>query len=193
MAALTLSLIKSAMSLRSLCWRGVASALALALLACTPRYDWREVRAGGAEVLLPAKPQNQTRAVNLSATSVDMTMHAARIGDESYAYSWVAVPPAEAAASLAAMRAALLRNIDGRLIASRVVAMARTESGATPLAGEEIEATGHIGASAVVLHARLAYRAGHVWQFAVYGPQAELASATGRQAIETFLLSAKVD
>lgn len=56
------------------------AALAAVLLgACSPEYNWREVRAAdqGYVVMLPGKPASMTRTIQLDGLEVPMTMQGA--------------------------------------------------------------------------------------------------------------------
>ena len=109
----------------------VACALAMMLVACSPEYDWRDVRSPGGEywVQLPARPAIMTRRIHLEGLAVDMTMQGAKVGDNSFTVALVPLPgqagaqsggqsggQAEAAGFsaeriLLAMREQMLRNI----------------------------------------------------------------------------------
>ena len=91
-----------------------------ALTACTPDYDWRDIRAPGGEywVQLPSKPAGMTRRIHLQGFAVDMTMQGARVKENAFTVALAPLPsqPAEGAglspeAMLAAMREQMLRNI----------------------------------------------------------------------------------
>jgi hypothetical protein len=97
--------------------------LAVFLVACSPEYDWRDIRAPGSEywVQLPAKPATMTRRIHLEGLAVDMTMQGARVKDNAFTVALVPLPDqsggqAEAAGMsadriLLAMREQMLRNI----------------------------------------------------------------------------------
>ena len=105
----------------------MACALAMMLVACSPEYDWRDVRSPGGEywVQLPARPAIMTRRIHLEGLAVDMTMQGAKVGDNSFTVALVPLPgqagaqsggQAEAAGVsaeriLLAMREQMLRNI----------------------------------------------------------------------------------
>jgi hypothetical protein len=104
--------------------RFTACALVLpALLACSPKFDWREVRspADAYAVSLPGKPQVVTRDVELPLAAgphkVSMTMTSAGVGPTMFAVGVAHLPagvPQDTAAvqaSMAFFRDGLLRNI----------------------------------------------------------------------------------
>lgn len=90
--------------------------LACLVLACTPKFDWREVQGAGApySVMLPAKPASQSRPINLDGVQVMMTMMAAEAGGVTFAVGTAELPDAAAAQkALGAMKTALVKNIGG--------------------------------------------------------------------------------
>lgn len=177
----------------------------LFLAGCSPKYDWREVHGdSGTVALFPDKPKAATRVVELGGVSVNMTMQLARVDDLSFALAWADLPltsaaPADATnadtarlKALAAMRAALIRNFGGQVVAAEPVAIARAERGAATVSGEALDVAGSADGKPVLLQARLAGHGTRVWQLAVYGPAQAMRSATGREAAETFLLSVRL-
>lgn len=180
---------------------------ALLLLAgCSPKYDWREVRGdSGTVALFPDKPKAAARTIELAGMSVNMTMQLARVDDLSFALAWVDLPFTSAALAdatnadkarlkaLTAMRAALIRNFAGQVIAAEPVAIARAERGVAPVSGEALNLAGSADGKPVLLQARLVGHGSRVWQLAVYGPAQAMRSATGREAAETFLLSVRLN
>jgi len=184
-------------------WRSPVGAvlvvLACALLAaCYPTFDWRDVRDDGAVVLFPDKPQTMARNVELDGLTVAMTMQATRVAGLSFALARVALPAgADAAVVLpklvAGLRNALARNINGKLVNQGPAAIARIERGATPIAGEALEATGQGAGQTIALQARLVGHGTRVWQIAVYGAQDDMAKASAREAVDTFLLSLRLE
>jgi len=107
--------------------RTVAGLFAVAaLLGCSPKLDWREVRSAADvyAVSLPGKPQVVTRDVELPLATgpqkVSMTMTSAGVGPTMFAVGVAHLPasvPQDAAAlqaSMAFFRDGLLRNIGVR-------------------------------------------------------------------------------
>ncbi|HYD78974.1 MAG TPA: hypothetical protein VEC06_04135 [Paucimonas sp.] len=157
-----------------------AGAIALCLAACTPRFDWREVRGTEAPytVLMPAKPASHARPINLGGTQVVMTMTAAEVDGALFAVGTAVMPDAAAAGNaLAAMKTALINNIGGTLKSEKAVAAAGT-------ATLELEAVGG-GPQPRLLFARLAASGTRVYQVVALGPE----KALPREAVDTFLTS----
>lgn len=65
--------------------------LTLALVACSPSLNWREVRPGGGELkaLLPCKPDQATRRQSLAGYELDLTMLGCEASGGLYAISVV--------------------------------------------------------------------------------------------------------
>lgn len=167
----------------------VAASAALLLGACTPRYDWREVRGTGAApfvVLLPAKPSTLSHPIELNGTPLTMSMTAAKVGQVAFAVGSAELPDAGAAeAALDAMKSALVGNIGGTVRQQKT----------TPAAGAghdrslEIEAVGRAGDAPVLLAARFIAHRQYVYQVVLLGPEKSIT----RDMIDTFLSSFKID
>lgn len=159
----------------------VASTL---LCACSPKYDWREIRGEGApySVLLPAKPASHSRPVNLDGNQVTMTMTATEVDGVTFAVGTAELPDAaRAAGAVTAMKNALVKNINGT-----VQREAAASGGGN--AAIEIDATGKDRSGQVrMLHARFLARDKRVYQILVTGKE----GAVPREAVDTFLASFK--
>lgn len=167
----------------------LAATAVLLLSACSPSYDWREVRGGEVPftVLLPAKPATLSRPVNLGGTQVTMTMTAAEVNGIAFAVGSAQLADAAAAsAALDAMKAAMLNNIGGTVRAEKT---STTGTGRTI----DLEAVGvpasARGSTPTLLAARFAARGPRVYQAIVLGPEQSIP----RDAIDTFLDSFKAD
>ena len=82
--------------------------------ACSPTFDWREVRpeGGGVKALFPCKPATETRTVELAGARVPMTMYSCRAGDALFAVAHADVgDPALVAPTLRQMRESAARNV----------------------------------------------------------------------------------
>lgn len=150
-----------------------------ALTACTPRHDWREIRADDDHYLapMPARPDRMTRPIDLDGLAVSMTMQGARVEGVAFVVGAVRLPDDSVAVrerALAAMRTAMVRNIRGNesradAVAVPVVDASGGVAGSAP--GWRIEATGRAGEREVVMHALFASRGGRAWQAVVLGPE----------------------
>ncbi len=91
--------------------------MAIAAAACSPDYNWRQAPAvdSRADVLLPGRPAEMSRRVELAGHDVDMSMLGARVGEQTYTLAWVDLPDATPQTRdqvLAAMSEGMLRNIE---------------------------------------------------------------------------------
>ncbi|HWU97154.1 MAG TPA: hypothetical protein VN114_01480 [Oxalicibacterium sp.] len=175
--------------------RLLIAAIALTLAACSPQFDWREIRSDAAPyvVAMPAKPSTFSRKIDLDGTETVMTMTAAEVGDVTFAVGMAELPDAtRAQLSLAAMKTALVNNIRGTVRQEKVLTMAQTQtaSGGT-LAVTEIEATGPASAATGnqprVLFARFVARDKRVYQLVATGPE----KAVTRDIVATYFSSFK--
>ncbi|HYD95127.1 MAG TPA: hypothetical protein VEC01_07370 [Noviherbaspirillum sp.] len=153
------------------------AACALLLAACSPKFDWREVRGGDAPfiVLLPAKPASHTRTIDLDGVKVAMTMTAAEVDGVTFAVGSAEMQDAaQAQQALAAMKTALVRNIGGSITQEKTAGPATID----------VEAK---GAQARVLIARFAARDKRIYQAVMLGNE----KAISRDAADTFFTSFK--
>lgn len=106
--------------------RGLFLLLSLTLIACSPKFDWREVRNVDAPlmVLLPAKPASHSKEIDLDGIKVKMTMIAADVDQLSFAVAYAEVGKDELNGlikenrqkqALKAMQTGMLNNIQGRI------------------------------------------------------------------------------
>lgn len=163
------------------------AACALLLAACSPQYDWREVRGAGAPftIVLPGKPASHTRAINLDGLPVTMMMTAAEVDHVTFAVGTAELPDgAQAEKALGAMKIALVRNINGTLVREKPVT-----AGGMPAI--EIEASGpaaaHTDGRPRLLLARFVARGNSVYQLVVVGGD----KPEVRDAADIFLTSFK--
>lgn len=88
--------------------------LAMVLAACNPTFNWREVRADGAELvaLLPCKSDRASRQVVLAGLQIDLQMMGCEAGGGTFAVSHARLPDASRANEvLADWRLATLANM----------------------------------------------------------------------------------
>jgi hypothetical protein len=169
-----------------------ALASCLLLAACSPPFDWREVRGAQAPyvILMPAKPTSSTRDIDLGGGPISMTMSVARAEDISFSItSGKLAQPSAADATLLAMKSSLLKNTS---------AAVRNETASTAPDGTKLlalEGTFSIAAPgsaarpgnapSALLAARFAARNGYVYQVVAYGPEKALSG----QVLDTFFTS----
>ena len=175
-------------------WRSLsaAAALAVALAACSPPFNWREVRSpDGFTVLLPGRAQTVSREVSLPDLRVPMSMTSTGIGATLFAVGVAQLPADANAQALPLFRDALVRNIGGTLIGTSAVPFALPPGDARKLiASEAIEATGRdAGGRAVRLAARLIIVDDRLFQLVALGAESELPA----DAADTFFSSFRLN
>jgi hypothetical protein len=179
----------------STAWRLLAAALALSLLgACSPAYDWREIRVGddGYVVMMPDKPARMTRPIDLDGMKVSMTMQGARVNELAFTVGEAVLPDETLETrerAVAAMRTAMVHNIGGtesKAEALAVPVIDRAGRRVGTASGWRIEAAGRAYDKPVVMLALFASRGGHAWQAVVLGPEPDREQA--RQFFDGFKL-----
>ncbi|HTH43858.1 MAG TPA: hypothetical protein VL528_02140 [Oxalicibacterium sp.] len=177
--------------------RVAAAAMLLALTACSPRYDWRELHAADAPyaVAMPARPASFSRQIDLNGVPVSMTMTAAEVGKVTFAVGSAELPTAQQAqASLDAMKTALVRNIRGTIRQQRTLTIPQSShADGGRVAVIEIAAIGPADQAsdgqARALFARFVAKDKRVFQLVATGPEAALQ----RELVDTFFSSFKLD
>lgn len=161
-------------------------AMLFVLGACSPKFNWREVRPqdGHFVIMLPAKPDTFSREVNIGGNLVAMTMTAAEIDGVTFAIGSAVLPDAGTAAiALTAMKTALVRNINGTI--------AREAASAAHSSAIEVEAVETLPPNHTrqprLLIAHFIAKGTRVYQLVVVGPEQKLS----REAADTFFASFK--
>jgi len=160
-----------------------AALCALALGACDPKFNWREVKGKNPPftVLLPAKPASLTRPINLDGLKVDMTMTAAEVDGVSFAVGAVQLADAaQAQAAARAMQTAMVNNFHGT---------AKPLERATDPMDIEASGTPAAGAPGMLLIGHFAAAGNRAYQVIVVGPEKEVS----REQAATFLASFKAE
>lgn len=148
-----------------------ALALGGALAACSPTFDWRTImnNDNGYTVDLPAKPDNDQRAVQIDGTPMQMAMQTAEAGDAVFAVGTVMLPndsEATQRAALEFLRTGLARNV-GATPDAHAVQIPLAAGG--QVLGLEMKLTGEAGSQheTRTVYARLVARGRHVYQAAI--------------------------
>ena len=109
----------------------LASTLALAMVACTPTLNWREVRLDGLTALLPCKPDQAQRSVRLGTVDIQMDMVGCEAADALYAISHLRAQDVnQAAGLLSEWRAATLSNLHATSVHPHAFKLAKVADGA---------------------------------------------------------------
>ena len=133
-------------------WRSALTAVVvLFALACSPRFDWRDVRTNdGAVASLPGRAQTVTRELDLAGQRVSMTIWSTGVGPTMFAVGSAQLPaalvsdPAGRAQAMTYFRDGLVRNIGGMVTSSTPVALP-LPGARKLLASEAVEAVGAPG------------------------------------------------
>ncbi|HEX5737279.1 MAG TPA: hypothetical protein VFY22_02115 [Hydrogenophaga sp.] len=146
----------------------------LALSACSPTFNWRELRPAGTplQALMPCKPDTAERTVPLAGVPTQMHMHSCEAGGQTFALAWVDVAEeARVPEVLAGWRAGSLAAIrlDPATAADANTTWPVAVPGAQQLQG--LQATGQ-DPQGKATQMRGAYfsKGTQVFQAAVYGP-----------------------
>jgi hypothetical protein len=82
------------------------------MMACTPKYDWRELRNDELrwKAMFPAKPVDVSRSFTLpnSTTVVRLTLQSAKVDNNLFAIGWI---PNATTTTAAELESAMLANI----------------------------------------------------------------------------------
>jgi len=109
----------------------LCAAACLALAACTPSLDWREVRpaGGGVLALFPCRPSQDERTVPLAGVPAKVALQSCQAAGATFALSVTDVQdPTRVAATIDALRTAAGGNLGG----APVVGAAAAVAGMTP-------------------------------------------------------------
>ncbi len=95
-----------------------AVAVTAALLACSPTFNWREVRVGstGLKALFPCKPEHATRSVAVAGRPVGLEALACDAGGATFAVLFADADPGSAGEFLDRWRAATLAGLHSNAV-----------------------------------------------------------------------------
>lgn len=164
-------------------WLAAAVGVLLAswlAVGCSPALDWREVRTEGGvlSAWLPCKPDRRARELSLEAAPLKFELLSCTAGDSTWGIASAAVDVGATGAALHALRAARLRNLDGRELSAQPFELKgvapRPEASRFTVAGRRPDG------SEVIEHAAVFAHGGRVFHAAVLG------GAPSAQALETF-------
>ncbi len=173
--------------------RGISAvATLLALAACTPKLDWREVHGELAPytALLPAKPSSYSRQIDLHGIKMTMNMMAADVDGTTFAIGSAKLPDnAQALAALEGMKEGMLKNINGHVTSEKSAgASVATINGSRQSRSYDVEARGNLqNGQPVVLAARFVASDQWVYQALIIGNE----KLVTRDAIDTFMTAFK--
>lgn len=173
-------------------------ATASLLAACYPRYDWRDYRPDcgrgwcGFVASFPGRVTSATRAVPVDRMRLPLTLHVVSVGDVTFAIgAFELLPGSDPQSARKTFKTKLLDDVgatDGREGSVTLHAADRTS-----LDAATFEAQGQQGDKRLKVVARFVRRRDREIEILVLGPPDVLESASGRQAVETFLTSLRLD
>lgn len=157
----------------------------LGLSACAPTWDWREVRPDGQPVamMLPAKPAEMSRAIDLNGLPVQMTMHGALVQGQRFTAAWLRLATGtQTDQPLQSMQTGMLRNIEGSIDRQEARTIRLMDASGRPVgerAATFIDAHGQALGKPVRMQAVFAADGNTLAQFVVMGmPWSDEAAAT---------------
>ncbi|HEY9095562.1 MAG TPA: hypothetical protein VIN35_07455 [Hydrogenophaga sp.] len=161
--------------------RFLSALLALGLVgACSPAFNWRELRVDGAPLvaLLPCKAETATREVPLTEPPATLHMHSCDTGGVTFAVAWAKLGSAsQAAGALEQWKSASLASV--RAPAGAESGWAAVVTRADEVHGIKAQGLDHRG-QALQTQAVYFSQGPWVYQAAVYGAQLP------EQALTTF-------
>jgi hypothetical protein len=162
------------------------------LAACNPTYNWRDYSSQDApyRVMFPDKPAVHKRSIDIDGMTVEMTMTAVDLKGTTFAVGSAEAPDAaKATAALAAMKAALVRNIGATIVKEKSSAAASaSNTGSTQNASIDIEATGVQNGTPMKLVGHFESRNKRFYQVIVMGKEKALSPDQTDQFISSFKL-----
>ncbi len=153
----------------------------LALGACHPTYDWREIHEPeeGYRILLPARPVSMKRPIDLDGIAVTMAMTGARVDEALFTVGSVVLPSAGEEArehATRAMRTAMERNVQGHETKStqvEVPVLGPAGRSVGSVAGTHVEVEGSIAGEPTHMSATFVARGDRAWQAVMISPVAD--------------------
>jgi hypothetical protein len=144
----------------------------MVLGACTPTFNWREVRAdGGAlKAMMPCKPDNSERPVPMAGRQVSLQVMNCNTGGATFAILFADMgDPARAGEVLGQWKSATLSNLHSAAVRQTVF---RPAGAAALPQSLQVVATGERGdGTKVESHAAYFARGSHVFQAVIYADE----------------------
>ncbi|MCD6681611.1 MAG: hypothetical protein LT102_13340 [Burkholderiaceae bacterium] len=157
----------------------------LALGACHPAYDWREIHEpeAGYRILLPAKPVSMTRPIDLDGVAVTMSMTGARVDEALFTVGSVVLPSSDEetrAHATQAMRTAMERNVQGHETKVAQIEVPVLDTAGRPagsVAATHVEVDGSVAGEPAHMSATFVARGDRAWQVVLISPSADREAA----------------
>lgn len=175
-------------------WAHLALILLLSslFLACTPTFNWREVRlesddGSTLKASLPCKPDTATRKQRLAEIQVDLSMTGCVANETTFTLSRIPMTnPLNAPKVLAAWQAATVANV--RAKPAGTITIPAVVSGASawpPVVWQTID--GEVTRAHIVWFAKQTATGVNLYQAAIYGKQ--LSSESSKEGVNPFFES----
>lgn len=163
---------------------------------CYPRYDWRDYRPDCARgwcafvASFPGKATTATREIPIGAMRLPLTANIVSVGDVSFAVlAFDLLPGSDRAAARAALEKKVLDDVGASSARRGTVTLHAVDH--TDIPADTFDAEG--GPRPLHAAARFAERRGYLVEILVVGPADELSTDTGKEAVETFFTSLRLD
>ena len=177
----------------------ITAAFAVSLLAaCYPRYDWRDYRPDcgrswcGFVASFPGRVTSATREVPVGNMRLPLALHVVSVGDVTFAIgAFELLPGSDAPGARKTFETKLLDDVGASAGRSGRVTLHATDR--HDIEAATFEAEGQRDGKRLKVVARFAERQGREIEILVIGPSELLNSNAGRQAVETFMTSLRLD
>jgi hypothetical protein len=176
----------------------IALVATTALAGCYPRYDFRDFRPDcarawcGFVASFPGKATTATREIPVGAARLPLTVNLVTVGDVRFAVlAFDLRPGSDAAAARAMLEKKLLDDVGAT--AGRRDRTTLRAADRSAIAAETFEAEGVQDGKPLKADARFTERDGRLIEILVVGPADVWSKDSGRQAIETFFTSVRLD
>jgi hypothetical protein len=152
----------------------VNSALILLLCACTPTFNWRDVRLESVDgstlkAALPCKPDTATRKQQLGGIQVDLSMMGCVANDTTFTLARIPVlDPLSAPKLLAAWQAGAVANM--KAVATPTIPVTVSGAATWPQAAR-VTLTGAVTQAQIIWFAKQSSSGLTLYQAAMYGKQ----------------------
>lgn len=162
----------------------------LALAACSPKYDWRDVRSEDSPytVLMPGKPATVSREIQLGQEKVVMHMTTVQIDGVNFAVGAAKLPDVTSAQmSVAVIKANLVAKLGGKITHQKTTVA--NGDGKVTFNDEFGAISGRLdqNGSPTRMVGKIVARNNWVFQVLVVGPDKTI----NRDSVDTFLTSFK--
>ena len=176
----------------------VAAGLLCSLAACFPRYDWRDHRPDcartwcGFVASFPGRVTNATRDIPVGGMRLPLALNVVSVGEVTFAVgAFELLPGSDAEAARAVFERKLLDDVGAAQGRGEPVVMHAADH--REIAGRRFDAEGRRDGKSLRATARFVERDGRLVEILVLGPSDVLSTDGGRQAIETFMTSLRLD